>query len=681
MHRRQFLGLAAVGLGWSMFPFSLAGAQSSPVWNRLPLRTPRQLQEWLPGGDGFQYVQSIVYSASDPRIVYLSVDQSGVWRSDDEGHSWEPKLKGFFAYGARSISVDPLNAEVVLAAGFLGFKADRARAYPKRHQGIYITENGGKDWRMVHPTDFFKQTSQGSLFVFDSRGQKSGRSRIVYCASASEGLLVSRDGGLSWRSAGFEGREVVDMAELPGRPGDLLIATTQGLFRFNNGSHESVGSGLPSWPRSIAVSPALPRLVYAAVGKAGIWRSTDGGQTFHFLHGFFPSVTVTDVAASPVDGSRVYARANLTGRPPYYSSDGGKTWHAPEKVDPEGLLDKPGFYFSSPFAPHPTDPMTCLHVTNGRARIIRTEDGGRTWRFSGNGFTGARMTDILFFPDGRMIFCLTDHGLWETTDNCASFAEIKIRRVNGAKSCASAAASGEHIVVGIGPWGNQKGLAVSHDGGETFGVFEDISDRFSFIAFHPSVPGLVFAGPYRSEDYGRSWERLTETVMAMSTDGTTVYGLRSEEAGKSRLLASTDEGQTFEPFGPVISLSPKQFTQVLALPRERLLMASRRGLVVVDRDKAMKRDERHGLARDHFGGLDVESLGFDPRNPDLVYAGRRAIGKGNGNGVFRSTDGGLTWSDYNLNLGQGMTVFAVKISPFDGSVYIGTSFGTFRYSA
>jgi hypothetical protein len=53
----------------------------------------------------------------------------------------------------------------------------------------------------------------------------------------------------------------------------------------------------------------------------------------------------------------------------------------------------------------------------------------------------------------------------------------------------------------------------------------------------------------------------------------------------------------------------------------------------------------------------------------------------NGNGVFMSSDNGRSWQDMNLNLALGITVFAIKVCPFSGSVYLGTSFGTFRLDA
>jgi len=686
MNRREFIEASALILGGATLPWPVSSAESdadaSRRWHRLPLTTKRMRQFGIAGGDGFQYVQALVYSPSNPAFAYLSVDQSGVWRSDDGGLSWEPKFKGFHAYGARSIAVDPLNPLVVVAAGFLGFNAENAAIYPARCQGIFLTVDGGESWRMVRATDFYKQAANGSLFAFGpaSADGKQERSNLIWCASASEGLLHSQNGGESWTLTDFRESGVHDLAQLPDGSGRLLLASPQGLWRYSSGSIEKVGHGLPCYPRSIAVSKARPGTVHVALGLEGIATSSDGGRNF------FPStkqpgrlfapMDVTDIAVSPMDGKRLYLRANLNSQPPYASADGGKTWQSPRSIDPEEVLGKPGFYFCSPFAPHPTDPKTCLHVTNGRARIIRTSDGGETWRFSGSGFSGARMVDILFLAPGKMIFCLTDHGLWLTEDNGQTFTEIETMRLHGAKSVSAAAASGEHIVAGFGSW-EEKGLLVSHNGGKSFQAFQDLQDRYSFVAFHHATPGLVYAGPFASDDFGHNWRRLPETVLAMSPDGAVLYAITSVNEQSSILMASMDGGRSFVPKFD-LDFPAKAINQVVATPMHSLFLATTRGILRIENNRSELLDYRHGLAKDHFGTMFINTVAYDPHDPNRVFAGRRALGYGNGNGVFVSLDNGRSWQDMNFNLAPGITIFAVKICPFEGAVYLGTSFGTFR---
>ena len=72
---------------------------------------------------------------------------------------------------------------------------------------------------------------------------------------------------------------------------------------------------------------------------------------------------------------------------------------------------------------------------------------------------------------------------------------------------------------------------------------------------------------------------------------------------------------------------------------------------------------------------------MDPINPSVLYVGRRGGIVGQSNGVFKSTDGGMNWIKASDNLPDPLDVWSINISPFhDRSVYIGTSFGTYKLS-
>ncbi|WP_155313562.1 WD40/YVTN/BNR-like repeat-containing protein [Desulfosarcina ovata] len=685
MKRRVFIKIGTSFLLSMMFPLRLLAANSKVnavdnFWASIPLSTGRMKELNMAGGDGFQYVHALAYAPSKPNIAYLSTDQSGVWRSTDGGKSWAPKFRGFFAYGARSIAVDPYNPETVIAAGFLGYDRQRGMKYPKRYQGIILTTDGGESWKMVRRTDFFKQVSKGDLILFqpptNERGLQS-RCLRVWCASASEGLLESRDGGESWHQTQCHDTEIHDMALSMDREGAILLASRKGLFRYLNDTMTPIGAGLPAPPRSIGNSPAAPQFVYAAMGKKGVAVSEDYGKSFRKLpSAYLWSTDITDIYVSPVNAKKIYIRADKSGQPPCSSDDGGYTWKKPGSIDPENVLGKPGFYFSSPFAPHPTKPETCLHVTNGRARIIRTENGGESWHFSGSGFTGARMVDIIFLAPGRMIFCLTDHGLWETRDNCLTFREVRTPRIDGAKSVSSASARGKHIVMGFGQWG-KKGLLVSHNYGKSFSETSQLRDRFYFVCFHPTISELVYAGPFLSVNGGSTWRRMSQTARALSTDGKTLYAIWEATGKQCEILSSIDHGESYRP-RVKLDIPERAILDIKITPRGVVLLATTRGVYRIEEQSAAHRDYRHGLRRDFFGTMYTQCINYAPDNPDLVFAGRRALGYGNGNGVFMSIDNGKIWREANFNLSPGMTVFSIKFDPFASFVYIGTSYGTYR---
>jgi photosystem II stability/assembly factor-like uncharacterized protein len=662
--------------------FAAISIAEAPYWKSIPLRLVSQKTAGLTGGEGFQQVFAIAYAPSNPTIVYLSTDTSQIWKSTDGGSTWNPKNKGFMSNGARSIIVDPKNANIVFAAGFWGSIDKRAKKATHRFQGIYRSLDGGENWVFLRSTDFFRLESKGSLFAFDSSSVRHDRTPIIYAGSYNEGLLCSENGGDTWRSVGFRGKHIADLEENPANPGELFVATQEGFYSYFKGNAKRIGSGLPSWPRSIAVGPQNPNLVYATVGKGGVYRSSNNGKSFKAAnHGLSLGINYTDIAVSPVASEIVYLKAHQSSLTPRISHDGARTWHEPVSTDLGNLISGPErFWFSSPFAPHPTEAMTALMASNGKGIIYKTSDGGLNWSYSGNGFTGGRMLDIAFSEDGKMVFCLTDHGLWLTQDQGDTFREIKVKKIFNRKSSRSGDVRGNTIVVSLGQW-VKKGLAVSQDFGKSWQTFEKLVDRYDFIKFHPDDDTIIYAGPYRSRNKGKNWTKLTQTIRAMySGNGDIVYAISAKYKKRFFVLKSYNKGDRWIAPYPVCPFPAKTVVDVAVAPNDsdRIYIGTSRGLWILDEGKWILRNHHHGLSKDYFGQSYVGPVRVDPDYPHIIYAGRMAPERGRSNGIFRSSDHGMTWKNINYNLGAGITIHSIQISPLDGAVYIGTSHGTFR---
>jgi photosystem II stability/assembly factor-like uncharacterized protein len=679
MHRHHFSVIFLIMLLLSMLPSPVRGG----TWIQVPLQEASQKMRGITGGEGLQYVYAITYAPSNPSVVYLSTDTSQVWKSQDGGSSWEPRHKGFLSHGARSLMVDPHNPDIVFAAGFLGFPPNEARQYGRRLQGIYRSINGGQSWDLVKNTDFFSQDSKGNLFAFDSSSLKGNATQVIYCGSYSDGLLCSRDGGTSWMPVGISTGHIIDLKEYPKSHGTLFIAAEDGLYRYHEGEKiEKIGKGLPDWPRSVAVCLHQPDVVYAAVGDYGIYRSPDGAEHFHPSNeGLVPRLHYTDVMVSPMDSNQVYVRAHLVGLPPFFSSDGGRHWQRPQTTNRDNILESEGFFFSSPFAPHPTDVKTALTVSNGKARVLKTTDGGMNWSYSGSGFTGGRMEDIAFADKDRMLFCLTDHGVWLSQDKGKTFRQLKTKRIFGLLSSSSGTVRGSTMVISVGSW-HEKVLAVSHDSGGSWDYFEDLKDAYGYIAFHPKDDRVIYAGPYQSLDGGHSWRRLAQTVRAMFPgNGDIVYAASGTETKMCQILRSTDRGTSWnKDFPPCpFSLVALKALTISPVDQDRIYAATTFGIWIYNGKQWMLRNEKNGLSMDAGGMCYINCIAVDPAHPMCVYAGRRSPGFGQSNGVFRSLDTGQTWQNISANLGPELTIWSIKIDPSSSTVYIGTSLGTWRY--
>ncbi|MGH3386366.1 MAG: S8 family serine peptidase [Nocardioidaceae bacterium] len=221
--------------------------------------------------------------------------------------------------------------------------------------GIFRSEDGGATWdRQVSPSEF-----PTSLLVHPA---DPDRIYAGYLSLTGAGLVVSTDGGESWRKVD-QGRIFQTLAGDPADPDRMWAGDHEGLYLSEDaGLHFR---RLASHPvTAIAVDPDdSQRLV---VGGRDLFTSTDGGETLQRGdHGPLDQ-WITDLAISPLDGRTVYAAAG-----PFY--------------DELGVL------------------------RNGRG-VLRSVDGGASWRSFSVGLDNTDVTSLAMGLDGRHLYAGTFGG-------------------------------------------------------------------------------------------------------------------------------------------------------------------------------------------------------------------------------------------------------------------------------
>ncbi len=216
-------------------------------------------------------------------------------------------------------------------------------------------------------------------------------------------------GGLRWRTIGPDGNRISAAAGVWGDPDILFFgAASGGLWRSGDAGvtwapvfdeHDAASIS------ALAVSPSHPDQVWAGTGETfiirpalamgnGIYRSLDGGRTFHH-RGLEATGRIARILVDPRDPNRVYACAlgHSYGPQPdrgvYRTDDGGANWslvlHVDEHTGCSDLaldLDHPNRLLAG---------MWQLRIaTHGLqsggpgSGVYRSNDGGDTWeRLSG----------------------------------------------------------------------------------------------------------------------------------------------------------------------------------------------------------------------------------------------------------------------------------------------------------
>ncbi len=274
--------------------------------------------------------------------------------------------------------------------------------------GVWKTTNGGETWTNL--TDGVSDiASVGAIAVAPSdpnviyvgTGEADWREDLT----SGDGMWRSTDGGRSWRHLGLDNtRHIAVVRVHPANPDVVWVAAmghafgpnpTRGVFRSTDGG--------TTWQRvlfvddstgaiDLALDPANPRILYAAMwkaqrfpwgfsaggGRSGVWKSTDGGDTW------------TDITASPGLPRRPLGRIGVTVSPAnparlwasveapdsaggiFRSDDAGRTW---ERVNAEQKFMVRPWYFSF-VAADPADENT-VYVLN--LDTWRSVDGGKTF--------------------------------------------------------------------------------------------------------------------------------------------------------------------------------------------------------------------------------------------------------------------------------------------------------------
>ncbi|MBC8046899.1 MAG: hypothetical protein H7Y00_08900, partial [Fimbriimonadaceae bacterium] len=226
---------------------------------------------------------SIDQSLSDPGILYCGTEPGEIYKSINGGASWESVTNPYYFAGVEAIEIDPLDPDIVYAAN--GWN-------------VYKTTDGGTTWNTV--------LSITSLWPHEILVNPSNANIVLVASDA--GLYRSDDAGATWETLytnkcwdiklKADDNNVVYL--LKNNPSDkrseFFISDDMGetFIIKDNGWYSSTDADRYDGGARLAVTPADANRIYVYLigdskeddyGYIGIYRSDDGGETWYLPNG------------------------------------------------------------------------------------------------------------------------------------------------------------------------------------------------------------------------------------------------------------------------------------------------------------------------------------------------------------------------------------------------------------
>ena len=367
-------------------------------------------------------IDDIAVVESNPNIVYVGPATGGVWKTTNNGTTWEPLFDKQDSPTIGDIAIAPSDPSVI----WVGSGEPNNRQSSSWGNGVYKSLDAGKTWQNMG----LKATHHIGRVAIHPRNPD-----IVYVAAQGHlwgpnperGVYKTTDGGKTWTQVLKinDDTGVSDIAMDPESPDTLYAAAYERRrtpFGFNGGGPDSAiyktVDGGANWKKLVKGLPYEnggdtgrigldiyrkdPNIVYAIVQheKGGTYRSDDKGETWKKMGDTNPRPSYySQIRIDPNNDLRIWE----LGAQMFFSEDGGKTFTTQRVRGIHG-----------DFHAMWIDPADSNHMITGcDGGINWTYDNGRSWDFV-NTIAIGQFYEIALDNEKPYKICggLQDNGSW-----------------------------------------------------------------------------------------------------------------------------------------------------------------------------------------------------------------------------------------------------------------------------
>lgn len=411
--------------------------------------------------------------ASQPNVFYIGVNNGGVWKTTDYGHTWNPIFDAQKTGSVGDVIVAPSNPNVIYVGSGEGIQ----RPDLSIGDGLYKSTDAGKTWMRLGLND---AQQIGGLTVDPLNENRIFVAALghPYGPNKERGVYRSIDGGKTLEQVLYidENTGAVQVQIDPNHP-NIVFAT---LWAARQGPWEN-----GAWNGA----------------ASGLYKSTDGGTTWRKIEKGFPTTKEDGLGRigftiAQSNSSRMYATVDSEKKGGVYrSDDAGESWYM--------LTEDPRFWGrGSDFAEVKTDPTNEDIVYSANVVMWKSVDGGKNWI----GLKGA--------PGGDDY-----HRFWINPTNPKIIAvgldQGGTITVNGGETFSSwynqATAQFYHVSTDnafpYNVYGGQQesgsiGIASrSNDGNITFREWHPVGvEEYGYVAADPLDPNIIYGGKITKYD-------------------------------------------------------------------------------------------------------------------------------------------------------------------------------------
>ncbi|MCR9293258.1 MAG: hypothetical protein NXI32_11095 [bacterium] len=635
-------------------------------------------------------VEAVQLDPTHPGTIYVAFGSGNLWKSVNNGITWEPKFEQQASHGIGDFALAPSDPNVIYLG--TGESLKKARNFTIPGTGVYRSDDGGESWRHLGLSDSWHI---GEIAVHPTNPDIAIVAVLghFWSKNPNRGIFRTGDGGRSWQHVLY-----VD---------------------------DETGANDVVWARD------NPNVVYASTWKnhpevsgetSAVYRSEDAGQSWRKCSSGLPQgkqIGRIGLAVSQSESQKVYAlvddreqidrdQTDLGAARVFQSTDGGGSWSQTHE-EPLKIFSRIGWYFADLYVnPLDDDEIFALGV-----RIAHSSDGGKTFSLLGgevqhlvpSAASGLHLDhcELWINPlNPRHLALGNDGGFYQSFDRGGSwlhynnlptgeFYDVDVDSRTpyfvyaGAQDDATVFGQAEELgktrskpwqYLWIDPWNGGDGCVTQIDPTDPNIVYFSAQEG-AFRRKDLSSDRSVAIRPQLPEDHpGKLQFNFVAPMIISPHDSNTLY------LGGNYLFKSTDRGDHWEPIGEDIASSDDAWREAAAA--SALAESSRvRGLLYAGTDKgavwvregddANWQERSTGLPMAYIRSI-VASQHVDSR----VYVAMSGLNYDEFAAyVFCSENRGRTWSSIAANLPNEPVNVIVEDPIFSDILYLGTFRGVY----